>query len=222
MPAAAPLTSAELREIVLATADRPAEETNPDATVTVQFNPESLRVSLQNTSRGAEQPGGSAVQHVARGSTRLSVTLWFDVTVDPDRTDVREVTKRVAYFLQPQGESGAPPGIRFVWGSFLFEGVVDSMEETLEFFSPDGYPLRSQVALTLSAPEIQFRFDDRHRPATPGAQPTTPIRAGESLQQAAVRAGAAVSAWRDVAAALDIDNPRFPGTGTPLRLPGRP
>jgi hypothetical protein len=218
MPVAAPLTVAELREVILSSPERQGEETNPDATVRVHFNPESLRVSLQNTSRGNEQPAGAAVQHVARGATRLSVTLWFDATVQPDLQDVREQTRRVAYFLQPKTPSGAPPGVRFLWGSFLFDGVADSMDETLDYFSPDGYPLRSQVALTLSAPTIQFHIAPNDGAGTPGTQPVTPVLANETLQQTTARAGAAPSSWRDVATANDVDNPRFPGPGTALRI----
>lgn len=219
MPAAESLARAELREVVLATPDEDTHEVDPKVVVPTQFNPESLRVSLQNNSRGQEQPAGAAVQHVARGTTRLSVTLWFDVTVNTSSKDVRRETEKVAYFLQPK-DDGAPPGVRFVWGSFLFDGVVDSMEETLEYFSPDGYPLRAQVGLTLSSPGIQYQFPPQDREQTTGAQRTTPVREGESVQQATTRAGRSPSSWRDAAAANDIDNPRFPTPGTALRIPG--
>jgi Contractile injection system tube protein len=41
------------------------------------------------------------------------------------------------------------PLIRLVWGSFLFEGVISSYSETLEYWSPEGVPLRAKVSVTL-------------------------------------------------------------------------
>ena len=38
-------------------------------------------------------------------------------------------------------------GCRFEWGSFIFQGVVDSMDETLDYFSEEGVPLRATVSL---------------------------------------------------------------------------
>jgi hypothetical protein len=61
---------------------------------------------------------------------------------------VRKLTREVAAFMQTtQRGSGrqakyTPPGVRFQWGSFLFEGVMESMNEALEYFSETGKPLR--------------------------------------------------------------------------------
>lgn len=231
MPAPVALAVARLHEIRLPDADNPtAEAVNPGASLPVQFNPETLRVAYQNTVKGDEQAAGAAVQFVSKSSTKLTVTLWFDVTVDvslPGQdtgpvNDVRKLTQRVNHFLvpQPEGDQQRPPGTRFQWGSFLFDGIVDSMDETLELFSADGRPLRAQVALSMASPSIQFEFAD---PATvaasPGTVPTAPVRGGESVQQAVARGGGRPRDWRGVAAANDIENPRFPGAGTRL-IPG--
>lgn len=228
MPAAVELAVARLREIRLPDADRPeAVAVEPEVSVPVQFNPETLKVSYQNTMKADEQAAGSAVQFVSKSSTKLSVTLWFDVTVEvvlPEGTapvrDVRELTKRVNHFLVPQkaGDQQRPPAVRFEWGSFRFDGIVDSMDETLEFFSADGRPLRAQVSLSLSSPSIQFEFaDTASADATPGTEPSRPVRPGESVQQTVARTGGRPSDWRAVAAANGVDNPRFPSPGTRLQ-----
>src|SRR5262249_32459168 len=71
--------------------------------------------------------------------------------------DVRELTKKVAYFITPKKVSKEylPPAVRFQWGSFHFDGIMDSMEESLEFFSSDGVPLRASVSLSLSQQRIE-------------------------------------------------------------------
>ncbi len=79
--------------------------------------------------------------------------------------DVRKLTQKVAFFITPQPAKGRknvflPPAVRFVWGSFKFDGLMDSLEETLEFFSPQGKPLRASLSMTLSQQAIEFAFQD--------------------------------------------------------------
>src|SRR5438093_758847 len=78
-----------------------------------------------NTGGATDTRGTSATQFVGKGTTKLSVQLWFDVTsVQPSgeaATDVRELTKKVAFFITPKPApedptKNVPPGVRFVWG----------------------------------------------------------------------------------------------------------
>jgi hypothetical protein len=101
----------------------------------------------------------------------------------------------------------APPGVRFQWGSFLFDGMVDGIEQSLEFFSPDGKPLRANISLNLSQQKIlvtEFKGDGRV-PQKPGQKPLGSARAGDSVQSMASRAGK--SDWQSIAAANAIDDP---------------
>ena len=196
----------------------------------VQFNPQTLRVSYSNQKAGGRQPAGSAVQFVGSGSTQLTVELVFDVTAPlPDgstHTDVTDLTQPVVAFIKPESQqqtSGGrsrtvfvPPGIRFGWGTFLFDGVVDSVNETLEFFSNEGKPLRATMELRISRQEITLR------PAgagTPGTAPQATVAPRETLQQLADRLG--LAAWQPVAASNNVENPRQPPPGTTVD-PNRP
>jgi hypothetical protein len=206
--------------------------------VTVQFNPETLKVSFANQVVPPKGSGDnkekSAIQFVGAGTTKLTLQLWFDVTGQPPdakspEVDVRELTKQVAYFITPQkkGNDFIPPAVRFQWGSFHFDGIMDSMEESLEFFSSDGVPLRANVSLSLSQQRIEA-FSGRAAGAggagggppgaagpagaAPGTQPLAQARAGDTLQGLAAGvstgAGAGVS-WQAIANANNIENPRF-------------
>src|SRR5262249_9701960 len=110
---------------------------------TVQFNPQTLKVNFSNQKAGGEQPKGSSTQFVGKGVTKLTMELWFDISYaqaqgrveEGDDIDVRNLTQQVAYFMKPQPVKGkkntyVPPGIRISWGTFLFDGVMDSMDET--------------------------------------------------------------------------------------------
>ena len=128
--------------------------------IKVQFNPESLKVTFANQlvqpEGGDQAAGSSGRQFVGAGTTKLALTLWFDVTAMTESPfdDVRRLTTEVIHFMTPAAIPGddkklVPPATRFAWGNFIFDGIVEGLEETLEFFSPEGKPLRAQISLTL-------------------------------------------------------------------------
>jgi hypothetical protein len=233
MPETANLAKAELREL-----DAGFKDTiNRDKWCTVQFNPESLKVSfanqIQQPSGQGDQRGKAAAQFVGAGTTKLTLTLWFDVgspqpagaaTVD----DVRRLTAKVAYFITPREAAGkkgkfTPPAVRFVWGSFQFDGIMESLEETLELFSPAGRPLRASVAVSLSQQEIrEFGFADAGPEAAatgpaPGTRPLAQPPKDATMQGVADATGQGGD-WPSIAAANGIENPRALGAGAVLDL----
>ncbi len=203
---------------------------------TVQFNPESLKVTFANQlvqpgNGGAngtgDQSNQAGRQFVGAGTTKLALQLWFDVgaqTGEGDRkADVRDLTKDVAFFITPKQEDSnyLPPAARFSWGSFHFDGYLDSMEENLEFFSEEGIPLRASVSLGMSQQKIQeFSGSGGSLGGTPpgvpgfgkgglGAAPLSQARSGASLQSM-VGGG---QDWKKIADANNIENPRLLDTG---------
>lgn len=133
--------------------------------VDVQFNPTTLKVSLSNTLKQNERNGSSrSAQFVDKSSSNLTVELIFDTTYieQPGNTqsgsqqassagssqsqdaveqgaDVRLQTKKIAdTFIKPVAEGEnlrAPKRCLFQWGAFEFLGMVQSFDETLDFFS---------------------------------------------------------------------------------------
>jgi len=195
------------------------------ADVTVQFNPQTLKLTYSNENKSGNQPGGSASQYVGSGTTKLAVDLLFD-TSQTD-TDVRHWTAKIGHFLRPkdqpdQSNKKVPPGICFEWGSFSFAGVADSMQETLDYFSEGGKPLRATIALGLSRLDIVFPKDlpDPGQP-TPAGQPgttqLTPTPNNKTVQQMAGNNGNSAN-WKSIAAANNIDDPLHVAPGTLLNL----
>jgi hypothetical protein len=225
------LAKAELQEL-----DADFNNTiNEDKWTKVQFNPDSLKVTFANQvaspSGSGDQNGPQARQFVGAGTTKLSVTLNFDVNSElpqglPETNDVRELTQRVAYFITPTGKPAnkpkqfIPPSVRFAWGSFQFDGIMESMEETLELFSFEGRPLRASVAIALTQQKITaFKFNPINDPPAatrqgknaPGTSPLTEAPAGSSVQSlAANQPGQGPgSDWQSIAQANGIENPRM-------------
>jgi len=42
-----------------------------------------------------------------------------------------------------------PSIVLFEWGAYKFQGMMESYKETLDFFSPNGVPLRASVNITM-------------------------------------------------------------------------
>ena len=146
---------------------------NPDKSkeILVHFNPQSLRVSHRAEGQSARGQGRSSrrnrtvaasTNHSTTFSGTLSVELLFDNTRSGE--DVQAITLKIIEFVKP-GPSNRSAGrnnptvktrVLFQYGTFLFRGTVDSVDETLDFFSEEGVPLRATVALSMT------QVEDRH------------------------------------------------------------
>lgn len=229
LPMAEKIAKAELRQVEWHGKD--VRESG--RVVPVQFNPESLKVSFTNQVSGGDQGESAAVQFIAKSTTKLAVDLWFDGTVDDTGRelatprDVRKLTEQVALFMKPDPDAKsakkkkkpAPPGVRFLWGTFLFDGVMESMSESLEYFSEEGVPLRSKVSISLSSQDIQFEFDDPapSNVSNPGLVPRQGVKQGDTVQDVSARNGDP-DGWRSVAEANDVDDPLRPSPGSRLAV----
>jgi hypothetical protein len=219
------LAKAKLTEL-----DQAFEENKPGGKeFEVQFNPETLKVTFANEIKqpeGGDQSSGSGGrQFVGKSSTKLALQLWFDVTAmekDPV-DDVRRLTGKVAYFMKPVASAKdpkktVPPGVAFQFGTFIFKGMVEAMEETLEFFSPDGKPLRASVNLTLSQQAIlesKFKTDGKV-PARPGHKPLDAAKQGDTVQNMAGKQGK--DDWQSIAAGNGIEDPMRMAPGALIDL----
>ncbi len=199
--------------------DRPvADETQH---IEVQFNPATLKISLSNSLK-ADNKGGSggsrnAAQFVEKSESSLTIELLFDTTIKwkavAASSDVRKQTRRIAeQFMQPQDPDSkrpkAPKRCRFQWGSFQFTGMVSSYSETLDFFAPEGIPLRAALALTLKEDRYQFDMDESVQAATRN-RPTFAVGGNSvSAAQANQSAGRNPRDWRSLADANNLENPR--------------
>ncbi len=226
--------------------------------VEAQFNPQTLTVTYsiagpngvikdyrQMTTQGAKQ------QNTGYNAT-VAMDLLFDTT--EDGKDVRNTTLKIAGMIKgmPKHDAGngnknpddPVPHIRFSWGTFIFYGSIQSMTETLDFFSEQGVPLRATVHLTMSEIALE-RNDPANFTASlslglsasigasagvgfsasaslsagidVGTTPLTLSQAGDTIQGLADRAGASVS-WKAIASANNIDNPRMIPQGTVLNV----
>lgn len=195
-----------------------------DQAITVHFNPDTLKLSYTITNKadtGSKNSSDQAAQQASSSSAKLAVDLVFDTTdkfeTDQDNADVVKTitSKIVATFVAPPAPESAAAGkpipanpCMFIWGTFQFMGLVDSYNETLEFFSASGVPLRSAVSISLT----QNRYKISNIPQrTPGqAQPLPP---NSQIGPALAAAGADPTDWRGTALGAGMETPRFSASG---------
>ena len=128
---------------------------NLPARITVQFNPAEYSLSKGAQIAEIAIPGiDSPILQFVRGQNeKLTLELFFDTTQggmgeDPVQ-DVRDLTTPVYQLVKIQGNTHAPPRIRFVWGKGLsFRGIVESIQQKFTVFNPHGIPLRASLAVT--------------------------------------------------------------------------
>ncbi len=179
-----------------------------DKAIQVQFNPNSLKVNLSNSLKASEGNEENKSQYIDSSSSKLSIELIFDST--SDNTDVRKKTIAITEeFMTPQSdENQAPKVCRFLWGSFQFDGMLQDYDETLDFFAPEGIPLRATIALNFIENKYQFTILDkkvkRDTPSLTANGQTSPVNS--ALQ----KTGQNNTDWRTTALYNGIESPRFP------------
>src|SRR5882757_1175920 len=115
--------------IVIDPADRGP---NLPPVIPVQFNPAEYTLAKGAQIAEIAIPGiDSPILQFVRGQNeKLTLELYFDTTGEgmSERPvhDVTELTKPVAELVKIQGNTHAPPRIRFVWGKGLsFRAIVE-------------------------------------------------------------------------------------------------
>lgn len=128
------------------------------------LNPESLVMRRLAGIRPRRSAGGAVtgagladdpLLFTGGGTTELRLDLLFDVTLAGSSIatqDVRQLTAPLWNLAENStgGEAARPPKVRFVWGkNWNIPGIVSSVAERLEYFSPEGLPRRSWLRLSL-------------------------------------------------------------------------
>jgi hypothetical protein len=94
--------------------------------------------------------------------------------------------------------------------------MLSSYSETLDFFAPEGIPLRATLALTFKEDRYQFALDPTVRAE---GRPMPGFAAGgegRDAASAAQSAGSDPRDWRAIAELNRLDNPRFTAPGALL------
>src|SRR5262249_32144908 len=96
-----------------------------------RFNPTEYQLQKSNNFAEIPIPGRPSppIQFVRGASEKLTVELLADTS--DTLNDVREVyVNKIRELLNIRGESHAPPIVNFIWGKYVFRGVVENLNVT--------------------------------------------------------------------------------------------
>jgi hypothetical protein len=184
------------------------------------FNPTELQLSKQNTFQEVPIPGLDAppIQFVRGASEKLSFDAIFDTS--DDMTSVRDkYVDPLRKLLAIEGSLHAPPIVQFVWESFRFTGVIDSLNVTFTLFSEQGFPVRAKLSFSIK----EYTTVDQQRAIakkqSPDLEKSYVVKRGDTLSAIAQIAYGDATQWRAIAAANSIFDPRMLVPGTVLTIP---
>jgi len=202
----------------------------PKNVVPCLFNPNELNVEKSNRYAEVNIPGlPSPIYQFVRGNGRsLTMSLLFDTYEKGE--DVRDYTDKITGWNVGSGktEKGlmdidsdlhAPPICLFVWGSFIFQCIIERVSKRFTMFLPDGIPVRATLDVTLKeyvdvemqVKEISLQSADLTK--------RWKVKEGDSLWSIAAKEYGCSGEWRRIAEANDIDNPRMLKPGRELVIP---
>ncbi len=178
----------------------------------VQFNPASLKVGLTNRIQDEDTSGtgGQPRQNTRVTTSKLETELIYDTT--ETGSDVRIKTKELKDMaIAAPATPPAPAKVEFRWGNFKFVGVIESLNETLDFWAAEGVPLRSTIQLVIQNVDGGA---DTNAPGDLATATLNPIPAGGTGTTGAATAAGDPRAGRAVAAANGIENMRMTAGGS--------
>jgi len=191
--------------------------------IPLRFNPTDYKLSKANTFAEITIPGLETppLQYVRGGSETLSVQALVDTsdTLENVRTAYVDGLRGL---MRPDSREHAPPVVRFVWDEAVFTGVLEKLDVNYVLFRPDGVPLRAQLDVTLK----EFRPAAQQVSDPPRSSPTVEksyvVRRGDTLSSISAAVYRRPDAWRELARANGITDPRDLTPGRVLTVPRLP
>jgi nucleoid-associated protein YgaU len=190
--------------------------------IPVMFNPEEYSLNKDNNFASQAIPGLSSplLQFVNGNLRTLEMELFFDTSIE--RTDVRERTQQIADLMKIDSELHAPPVLVVSWGSLQLRCVLARLNQKFIKFIETGQPVRARLSVTFQEfidPEREGREVNRQ---TADFTKVHTVGPGETVSLLAARYYQNPLAWRAIAAANDLDDPRAIEPGLELTIPSLP
>lgn len=197
--------------------------------LTAMFNPSeySLSKSLQFQEQDLAGRTSPVTQFVSGEARTLSMELFFDDThggarspsQQSDGFDLVEELGTLDTLLQVDPNLGAPPRCAFAWGNLEFRAVLDSAEKQFTMFDRQGNPTRARVNVTFT----EYRPPGAEQAESGSSSANQPrqrtVEAGDTLSAIAGEEYGDPSAWRQIAEANGVDDPRSLQPGASLTIP---
>jgi hypothetical protein len=185
--------------------------------IPVMFNPEEYTLDLGNAFAEIAIPGlrTPPIQYVRGNARQLRMELFFDTY--ERQSDVRAEAGRITALLDQEPTTHAPPVVLFSWGGLNFTCVLESAAQRFTMFLDNGTPVRATVTVSFREYE-RVAVEIRHGSFV-GPPAVRTLLEGETLSQIAGEVLGDPGAWRAIAEANRIDDPRRLPVGLPIVVP---
>lgn len=170
--------------------------------ISVMFNPNEYTVSYEAKYTGE----GDNKQFLVSEIPEFKVSLFYDTY--EKRSDVRGETLKVTSLLYPKifGKSTKrPPVCLFLWGGFIYQGVLTKIEQKFTMFLENGTPVRSIL-------DVTFMQEEGHKKilkamGLEACRKLWIVKSGDRLDLIANQALKDPLKWRKIAETNRIVNP---------------
>jgi len=202
----------------------PKIKKDEDRLIPFCFNPTEYQLQKGNNFAEVPIPGleSPPIQFVRGASEKLSVELLVDTSDTLEDVRVRYVNK-LRNLMKLNPDLHAPPIVRFVWlpdgDAPIFVGVLESLNVTYILFTPEGVPLRAKLSVALKEYRPAAVQVKESRTASPDFDKTYVVSRGDTLSSIAAAVYRNAGAWREIARANQIQDPRQLSPGSVLNLP---
>ena len=194
----------------------------------VLFNPAEYSLEDGNTWEEQERERRKPeLQFTKQSLKKLSMELFVDTY--EQRQDVRQHSGKVARLLIAsidESDGKRPPICQLTWGprdpgagDFPFVGVLESLKQQFVLFLADGTPVRARLSVSFTEYVTPQEQEQRNTQRRSFPAQTHTVRQGETLSGIAADLWKDPSAWRRIAEANGIDNPRLVEPGRVLAVP---
>lgn len=189
--------------------------------IPIRFYPTEYSLDKSATYGEQNLPGLTSpiTQFVSGSAASLSMELLFDTY--EQRKDVREeYTNKIDALLEATGELHAPPILQIVWGGLTeFKWVLESANKRFTMFLQGGTPVRATVTVSFKQYEPPGTEGRKRPKESADRTKVRRVTEGDTLWLIASKEYGNPGAWRPIAKANGIENPRTLQGGSELVLP---
>lgn len=192
----------------------------------VLYNPEEYTLSKDNNFASQTIPGLSSplLQFINGNLRTLEMELFFDTYDTPtiDKKDVRSETEKVVSLMNIDSETHAPPVLKVTWASLQFTCVLAKVSQKFLMFTDQGKPVRARLTVTFNefvTPEVQAQETPTF---SADLSKVHVVGQGDLVSTLAAKYYDDPQAWRPIAIANHLDDPRVLAVGQALRIPALP
>jgi len=161
---------------------------SPSAQFTVLLNPAEISESYSITYDPTTKLGQSAAnpRFAAVQAQPVTFSLVLDgtgaVPSDDGPTDVKQQLKNLNNVIYRYvGSKHEPSHVQLVWGSWIFNGRLQSLTVQYTLFKPNGDPLRAKLTLTFKSATTDKEAELRADRQSPDLSHRVLVRDGDTL-----------------------------------------